>query len=111
MEHKQLLEIGCEGGSISIDQINFNGIAIFQLGTEENYFKNEGNKQTYTTLIDAWSGLQSNYKQWHMLYPIFIDYQMIGIVKESLKRVKNLNDPTLSYQDWDRLLNQFDLPY
>ena len=111
MKERQLLEIGCDGGSIIISEIKLNGLSLFQLSVEECFFGSGTIKKTFIVLDDAWAELISKYQNWHMLHPIVVEYNMISLVKDSFLKIKNSDDSAFSYKYWNSLLNKYDLPY
>jgi hypothetical protein len=91
---KILLEIGCDGGSITIYSKCVSGLFIYQLNSFETYKNSNPKKLTFISLQDAWLYLTITYPTWYQLYLIQITSQMTDLIKKDFINAKCKNEYT-----------------
>jgi hypothetical protein len=89
-----LLELGCDGGSITLQRILVHGIFLFKIKSLEFFEEANEKSTTYLDLKDAWDALKTKYCSWYALYLITIDSQMIDLVREDYLISTNRNEYT-----------------
>jgi hypothetical protein len=91
---KTLIEIGCDGGSLKLQSAVIYGIFLFKIQSFEFSDTVVSNPLTYINIQDAWQSFKLIYPQWHQLYLITIESQMIDLLKMDYLAVEDKNEYT-----------------
>lgn len=89
-----LLEIGCDGGSITLKIKEVINLLLYQVISSET-FVSDSNTVTFLTLQDAWSFLTKRYPKWYQLYLVQITTQMTELVKKDYILAPDKNKYTM----------------
>ena len=93
---KILIEIGCDGGSITINSKCINGLFFYQLISFEVFISSNSKTITFTDLNDAWLYLKQKYPKWYQLYLVQISTQMTELVKKDYILANDKNEYTIN---------------
>ena len=96
-----LLKLGCDGGDISLQRSSVNGFFLFKVKAIEFFDEPTEKTTTYLTIDDAWHSFKIHFPEWHRLYLVSINAQMIDIIKGEYLAVTAKNEYTM-----DRWLQQ-----
>lgn len=89
-----LLEIGCDGGSITLKLKKIVDLLLYQVISFET-FVSDSNTVTFLTLQDAWSFLKKRSPKWYQLYLVQITTQMTELVKKDYILAPDKNKYTM----------------
>jgi hypothetical protein len=93
--HKyKILEIGADGGSITIYRTYLNNVSLFTVACYEHFDESMPYSNIYLTVEDAWTALKYKFPVWHQLYLVFICTQLTDIVKSDYLPIKNKDEIT-----------------
>jgi len=91
--NRVLLEIGCDGGSLTISERHVNGILFFEF--KSNECGDNIATRTFIELQDSWKYLKLRYSKWYQLYLIQISAQMVELVKKDYIMADDKNEYTI----------------
>ena len=89
----KILELGAEGGSISIVKKKKGSSSLYALITSESIDDESSESvKTFQDLKSAWDTLTENYTLWHHLSPIHISSTVQPLVRKSLEFQEDMNE-------------------
>jgi len=90
-----LLKIGCDGGSITLKRVCLNNLHVFKIIRSEIFEGASAKSITFLTINDAWSAFKTLFPEWHQLYLVSINAQMIDMLKAEYLAVTAKNEFTM----------------
>ncbi len=96
-----LLKIGCDGGDITLKRVYLNDVFLFKITRSEFFEGANAESMTFLTIDDAWLAFKTLFPEWHRLYLVSINAQMIDLLKGEYLAVAVKNEDTM-----DRWLQQ-----
>ncbi len=104
-----LLKIGCDSGSITLKRVYLSDVFLFKINRSE-FFEGANEKSiTFLTINDAWLAFKTLFPEWHQLYLVTINAQMIDLLKAEYLAVAEKNEYTVDR--WLQQLTNHDLGF
>jgi hypothetical protein len=91
-----LIEIGCDGGSLTIESKCITGVFFYSFSNFEIFIESRSRTSTFINLGDAWSFLKQSYPNWYQLYLVQISTQMTDLVKKDYILADDKNEYTIN---------------
>lgn len=85
----KILELGAEGGSITIEKHAEKYLVLTQ---EEVYDEAYSSTARYDTLQSAWRGLTDTYRFWPHFFPLYVSPEIAPLIRKAVSKQADLNE-------------------